>query len=65
MAGRCWLESTLDRSSKLGLEVLQRAKRRSQTCKSERTSTLQNKQTGFGTKGNAEVQPFKTGKLLK
>ncbi|KAM9481427.1 A-kinase-interacting protein 1 [Clarias gariepinus] len=34
MAGRCWLESSLDRSSKLGLEVLQRAKRRSETWKS-------------------------------
>ncbi|KAK3548833.1 hypothetical protein QTP70_020704 [Hemibagrus guttatus] len=38
MAGRCWLESSLDRSSKLGLEVLQRAKRRSETWKSVRSS---------------------------
>ncbi|KAB5574845.1 hypothetical protein PHYPO_G00213830 [Pangasianodon hypophthalmus] len=38
MAGRCWLESSLDRSSKLGLEVLQRAKRRSETWKSVGTS---------------------------
>ncbi|KAI4901665.1 hypothetical protein NFI96_012841 [Prochilodus magdalenae] len=27
-AGQCWLESSLQRSSKLGLEVLERAKRR-------------------------------------
>ncbi|KAF4091626.1 hypothetical protein AMELA_G00039070 [Ameiurus melas] len=33
MAGRCWLEASLDRSSKLGLEVLQRAKRRSESRK--------------------------------
>ncbi|KAI5098134.1 A-kinase-interacting protein 1, partial [Silurus meridionalis] len=34
MAGRCWLEASLDRSSKLGLEVLQKAKRRSKTWRS-------------------------------
>ncbi|XP_053478941.1 A-kinase-interacting protein 1 [Ictalurus furcatus] len=33
MAGRCWLDASLDRSSKLGLEVLQRAKRRSESWK--------------------------------
>ncbi|XP_053533929.1 A-kinase-interacting protein 1 isoform X2 [Ictalurus punctatus] len=33
MAGRCWLDASLDRSSKLGLEVLQRAKRRSESLK--------------------------------
>ncbi|XP_058243124.1 A-kinase-interacting protein 1 isoform X1 [Hemibagrus wyckioides] len=38
MAGRCWLESSLDRSSKLGIEVLQRARRRSERWKSVRAS---------------------------
>ncbi|XP_060734009.1 A-kinase-interacting protein 1 isoform X2 [Tachysurus vachellii] len=36
MADRSWLEDSLGRSSKLGLEVLQRAKRRSETLKSDR-----------------------------
>ncbi|GAA6101732.1 A-kinase-interacting protein 1 isoform X1 [Tachysurus ichikawai] len=37
MADRSWLEDSLGRSSKLGLEVLQRAKRRSETLKSDRS----------------------------
>ncbi|KAF5897475.1 A-kinase-interacting protein 1-like, partial [Clarias magur] len=50
MAGRCWLESSLDRSSKLGLEVLQRAKRRSETWKSVGTSHMDHRGTEKHTK---------------
>ncbi|XP_062860799.1 A-kinase-interacting protein 1 isoform X2 [Trichomycterus rosablanca] len=43
MAGRSWLESSLDRSSKLGLEVLERSKRRSVNWKSVRSSIRSSK----------------------
>lgn len=61
MAGRCWLESSLDRSSKLGFEVLQRAKRRSETWKSVGSSH----RVGAGTEKHTEVQSVKTQVLLR
>lgn len=61
MAGRCWLESSLDRSSKLGLEVLQRARRRSETWKSVGSS----RRNDSGTEKHTEVQSFNTGMLVK
>ncbi|XP_060779771.1 A-kinase-interacting protein 1 isoform X2 [Neoarius graeffei] len=51
MAGWCCLESSLDRSSKLGLEVLQRAKRRSETWKSVGSSHRNDSGTEKHTEG--------------
>lgn len=39
MAGQSWMESSLQRSSKLGLEVLERAKRRSVDWSTARQSS--------------------------
>ncbi|TSK38522.1 hypothetical protein Baya_2938 [Bagarius yarrelli] len=58
MAGRCWLESSLDRSSKLGLEVLQRAKRRSERWKSGRTSRQDDSDTEKHSEDLSEPEDF-------
>lgn len=61
MAGRCWLDASLDRSSKLGLEVLQRAKRRSESLKNVGSSHRDDSCT----EKHTEVQSSKTGMVFK